>query len=223
MRFLQPMHPGQLREFYRVVSDVTSRRSALDLCVLREGPPGTGGGRPGGGGGSGGGGGGDDGDDGDGDDGDGDGPTHRVARCARTLDTEYGRYVPEHPNVLAEKIVDGMIVESTQRGFFPAVGYEAQAAAFAAFYVFSRLPGKPPPALPQYVPSDVREDPIQGACRYEITVETFWSMYTGPYVSQERYDTVMDRMLTTVNTRFPWNVYHAIVRNSIKWGKEVLR
>ena len=148
--------------------------------------------------------------------------SYQVARCERSLEpTSYGKYLPaQHPNVLTEKLEANVLVESTQRGFFPAAGYEEQAGVNAALYLAAWLPGGPRP-VPIYVPSDVYEDAIQGTCRYEgtpsIVPETKGS------VSKERYDAVNDRMLRTVNVNPPWDGYHAIVNNSIEWGNEVLK
>lgn len=76
-----------------------------------------------------------------------------VARCDRSIQPEYyGRYLPaQHPNVLTEKWKDNVVVESIQRGFFPAAGYEKQAAANAALFLLTLAPGSPRPD-PIYVP-----------------------------------------------------------------------
>ena len=157
------------------------------------------------------------------------GEEYRVARCARDLDTDYGEYLPaKHPNILTEKVVDDVVVESTQRGFFPAEGFEAQAAINAAVYAAEQVlrwtPPFPTPSPPVYVPSGVREDPNQGICGYERSGIRLGLSSTPESVSKARFDLVNDRILKTVHTAPPkWHIYHAIVNNSIDWGNEVLR
>lgn len=106
-------------------------------------------------------------------------------------------FLPRHPNVAVQTA--GTIV---QRGFFP-VDLEA-AGRHAKAYLFD-------PRLPViYVPSVVEEDSLQGNCNFVN-------------VTQDRHETVKDRMLRTVNTNPPWDRYRGIKRNSIDWANEVLK
>lgn len=59
-----------------------------------------------------------------------------------------------------------------------------------------------------YVDSVVREDANEGQCSFED-------------VSSSRFRTVKNKMLYTVNTNPPWDVYHAFERNSVMWAGEV--
>ncbi len=127
--------------------------------------------------------------------------SYQVARCSRDLDVNRAvRFLlPQHPNVVVDNGTS-----RTQRGFFPAdqARADAEAMRYATRLGFT---------TPVFVPSVVREDPVEGVCTYESNV------------TATRYDTVEERMLRTVNTRPPWHEYHAFVRNSRDWATQVLQ
>lgn len=134
--------------------------------------------------------------------------TYKEARCTRRLDFRGGLALPRHPNVVVQTGDTAV-----QRGFFPQD--EDAASENAKRFLFElasqgHSPIPPSPPEPVYVPSVVQEDSIQGNCSYVN-------------VSKERYETVKDRMLHSVNTRPPWDEYHGIVQNSIHWAHEVLK